>query len=129
MVLVDEADNFLSKNFTSLRKILKEGREFGVGTILSTQFLNHFSTGDNEYDQYILTWIIHKVNDVKVKEIDSLFSIQDSEQKDELIHRIKKLKKHHSVVSLGGSYRSVRHICSYIPTGSVGMHRTGDLGS
>ena len=45
MILVDEADNFLSKNFNSIKKILKEGREFGVGTVLSTQFLNHFSTG------------------------------------------------------------------------------------
>ena len=37
MILVDEADNFLREDYSSLRKILKEGREFGVGTILSTQ--------------------------------------------------------------------------------------------
>lgn len=103
MVLVDEADNFLSKNFLSLRKILKEGREFGVGTILSTQFLNHFSTGENEYDQYILTWIIHRVSDVKVKDIDALFSVQEKDKKDRLIQIIKKLEKHQSLVSLGGS--------------------------
>jgi DNA phosphorothioation-dependent restriction protein DptH len=103
MVLVDEADNFLSKNFSSLRKILKEGREFGVGTILSTQFLNHFSTADNEYDQYILTWIIHRVNDVKIKDVDSLFSITEKEQKEKLVQIIKKLEKHHSVVNLAGS--------------------------
>ena len=36
LILVDEADNFLSKDFESVRKILKEGREFGVGTILLT---------------------------------------------------------------------------------------------
>ena len=35
---------FLSKDFETLKKILKEGREFGVGTILSTQLLSHFST-------------------------------------------------------------------------------------
>ena len=103
MVLVDEADNFLSKNFSAIRKILKEGREFGVGTILSTQFLNHFSTGDNEYDQYILTWIIHRVNDVKIKDIDALFSIADRDQKEKLIQIIKGLEKHHSVVNLAGS--------------------------
>jgi len=103
MVLVDEADNFLSKNFLSLRKILKEGREFGVGTILSTQFLNHFSTGENEYDQYILTWIIHRVNDVKIKDIDTLFSISEKEHKERLVQTIKTLEKHQSLVSLGGS--------------------------
>ncbi len=103
IVLVDEADNFLNKNFSSLRKILKEGREFGVGTILSTQFLNHFSTADNEYDQYILTWIIHRVNDVKLKDIDSLFSITDKDQKEKLVQVIKKLEKHQSIVNLAGS--------------------------
>ena len=37
MILVDEADNFMSQGYPSLKKILKEGREFGVGTILSTR--------------------------------------------------------------------------------------------
>ncbi len=103
MILVDEADNFLSKNFLSLRKILKEGREFGVGTILSTQFLNHFSTSENEYDQYILTWIIHRVADVKIKDIDSLFSVEEKDKKEKLIQTIKNLQKHQSLVTLGGS--------------------------
>jgi DNA phosphorothioation-dependent restriction protein DptH len=103
MILVDEADNFLSKNFVSIRKILKEGREFGVGTLLSTQFLNHFSTGDNEYAQYILTWIVHRVNDIKQKDVESLFPVSDKDQKEQLMQMIKKLEKHHSVVNLAGS--------------------------
>jgi DNA phosphorothioation-dependent restriction protein DptH len=103
MILVDEADNFLSKNFMSIRKILKEGREFGVGTLLSTQFLNHFSTGDNEYAQYILTWIVHRVNDIKIKDVEALFPVFDKDQKDQLLQMIKKLEKHHSAVNLAGS--------------------------
>ena len=42
LLLVDEADNFMSQNFPSLRKVLKEGREYGVGVILSTQDITHF---------------------------------------------------------------------------------------
>lgn len=61
MILVDEADNFMSEEFPSLKKILKEGREFGVGTILSTQFLKHFGSGDDDYAKYILTWVVHNV--------------------------------------------------------------------
>jgi DNA phosphorothioation-dependent restriction protein DptH len=101
--LVDEADNFLSKNFESLRKILKEGREYGVGTILSTQFLNHFSTDDNEYSNYILTWIIHRVNEIKEKEIGSLFDLPNKKDRDDLIGEIKCLEKHYSIVNLAGS--------------------------
>lgn len=103
MILVDEADNFLSKNFNSIRKILKEGREFGVGTILSTQFLNHFATSENEYSNYILTWVIHRVNEIKTREVESLFSLDSKLQKENLIKTIKGLDKHQSIVNLAGS--------------------------
>lgn len=103
MILVDEADNFLSKNFNSIKKILKEGREFGVGTVLSTQFLNHFSTAENDYSNYILTWVIHRVNEIKTKEVESLFTIESKDQRDNLIKTIKGLEKHHSIVNLAGS--------------------------
>lgn len=103
LILVDEADNFLGKNFNSIKKILKEGREFGVGTILSTQFLNHFSTAENDYSNYILTWVIHRVNEIKVREIETLFSIENRTQRDELIRTIKGLQKHQSIVNLAGS--------------------------
>lgn len=52
LILVDEADNFMSEGFPALKKILKEGREFGVGTILSTQFLKHFGSGEDDYIYY-----------------------------------------------------------------------------
>ena len=103
MILVDEADNFLSKNFKSIRKILKEGREFGVGTILSTQFLSHFSTSDNDYSAYILTWIVHRVNEIKTKEVEALFQLDSKLAVQELMNEIKSLDKHYSIVNLAGS--------------------------
>lgn len=109
MILVDEADNFLSKNFNSIRKILKEGREFGVGTILSTQFLKHFSTSDNEYSQYILTWVIHKVNEISNKEVGNIFSITNRSEQEIWVNNIKNLEKHHSIINLGGDNRP-KHI-------------------
>ena len=103
MILVDEADNFLSKNFKSIRKILKEGREFGVGTILSTQFLSHFSTSDNDYSAYILTWIVHRVNEIKSREVEALFQLDSKYAVNELMNEIKSLDKHFSIVNLSGS--------------------------
>jgi len=104
MILVDEADNFLGQNFASIRKILKEGREFGVGTILSTQFLNHFSTGDNEYSNYILSWIVHRVSEINPKEVSALFGVQDKSVIAEMVSGIKGLKKHCSVVNVGDGH-------------------------
>lgn len=98
MILVDEADNFLSKDFKAIKKILKEGREFGVGTILSTQFLSHFSTNDNDYANYILTWVLHNVSELSNKEIRMIFNTQSKMEEDNIMGQIKKLEKHHSVV-------------------------------
>lgn len=100
-ILVDEADNFLKLGFSSIRKILKEGREFGVGTILSTQFLKHFDTQQDDFSKYILSWIVHKVDDLSVKDIKNLFNTDSKAMEEELFSSIKKLSKHHSFVKLG----------------------------
>lgn len=107
VVLVDEADNFLSKNFASLKKILKEGREFGVGTILSTQLLSHFSTGENDYANYILTWVIHNVADLSNKDVRYIFNTQSKQEDENLFSKIKSLNKHYSLVKMGDSDRAV----------------------
>lgn len=103
LILVDEADNFLSKDFESLKKILKEGREFGVGTILSTQLLSHFSTGENDYANYILTWVIHNVADLNQKDVKYIFNTQNKQEEETLYNKIKSLTKHHSLVKMGDS--------------------------
>lgn len=102
-ILVDEADNFLKVGFPALRKILKEGREFGVGTILSTQFLKHFDTQDDDFAKYIFTWIVHNVADLSTKDVRNLFNTTSKSEEDELFAEIKKLTKHHSFVKFGDS--------------------------
>ncbi|WP_283676946.1 DNA phosphorothioation-dependent restriction protein DptH [Clostridium perfringens] len=105
IILVDEADNFLSKNFTVLKKILKEGREFGIGTILSTQLLTHFSTDKNDYANYILNWVVHRVDDLNNRDVKKLFNTQSKQEEDKLVTTIKGLAKHHSLVKIGDSER------------------------
>ena len=97
MILVDEADNFMSQDFESLKKILKEGREFGVGTILSTQELTHFKTGDNDYSTLILSWVIHQVANIKSQEIKAIFNTQTKSDEEYFMGQIRKLEKHHSL--------------------------------
>ncbi|MEF9952437.1 MAG: DNA phosphorothioation-dependent restriction protein DptH [Clostridium sp.] len=100
MILVDEADNFLCKNFISIKKILKEGRMFGVGTILSTQLLSHFATTENEYQNYILTWIVHKVSDLTNRDVRFIFSTKTKVEEETLFNKIKSLDKHESLVKI-----------------------------
>lgn len=97
MILVDEADNFMSQDFPSLRKILKEGREYGVGVILSTQDLSHFKTGENNYGSYILTWVVHRVAEIKNADIKAIFNKDDKAEQEQLMETIRKLDKHFSL--------------------------------
>lgn len=107
IILVDEADNFLSKNFSSLKKILKEGREFGVGTILSTQLLSHFSTAENDYANYILTWVVHNVADLNSKDVKYIFNTQSKAEEDNIYSKIKSLNKHYSLVKMPNHNRPI----------------------
>lgn len=101
LILVDEADNFMSEGFPALKKILKEGREFGVGTILSTQFLKHFGSGEDDYSKYILTWVVHNVADLKSSDVEFVFKVEPkSTDSQTLFNDIKSLKKHHSIIKI-----------------------------
>lgn len=107
IILVDEADNFLSKDFDSLKKILKEGREFGVGTILSTQLLSHFATGDNDYADYILTWIVHNVAKINPNDAKYIFNASVKSEQEHICNKVKSLSKHYSLVKMGDSDRPI----------------------
>jgi DNA phosphorothioation-dependent restriction protein DptH len=97
MILVDEADNFMSQDFPSLRKVLKEGREYGVGMVLSTQDITHFKTGENNYSAYILTWVIHRVAQISNGDIKAIFNVDDKSEQENLMETIRKLDKHYSL--------------------------------
>ena len=102
-VLVDEADNFMKQNFISLRKILNESREYGVGIILSTQEITHFKTSDNDYSSSIRSWVVHEVPNISNKDIKALFNKDDKAEQDQLMKVIRELKKHHSLFVIGGT--------------------------
>ena len=87
----------MKQEFPGLRKLLKEGREFGVGTILSTQELTHFKTTNNDYSGYILSWIVHKVSSIKSQDVKSLFNASTKDECDRLMSSIRELDKHFSL--------------------------------
>lgn len=107
MILVDEADNFMSQDFPALRKILKEGREYGVGVILSTQELTHFKTGENDYSSYVMTWVVHRVSQIKNADIKAIFNKDDKTEQGRLMEEIRSLEKHQSLL-IDGAKRVVK---------------------
>jgi len=102
-LLVDEADNIMRYEFDVLRKILLQGREFGVGVILASQYLRHFKAGATDYREPLLTWFIHKVPNVTPQELSALGL--PAELVVPLAERVKTLAKHHCLYktqSVGG---------------------------
>ena len=91
-LLVDEADNIMRYEFDVLRKVLLQGREFGAGVILASQYLRHFKAGATDYREPLLTWFIHKVPNITPNELQTLGMSTDVAQ---LAERIKTLPKHH----------------------------------
>ena len=47
--------------------------------------------------------MIHRVNEIKTREVETLFSLDSKLQKENLIKTIKGLDKHQSIVNLAGS--------------------------
>ena len=91
LLLVDEADNIMKYNFDVLRQILLQGREFGVGVVLASQFLSHFRTREMDYTEPLLTWFVHKVPNVTARELQS---IGLSRVTSSIIERVKSLEVH-----------------------------------
>lgn len=91
-LLVDEADNIMRYEFDVLRKLLLQGREFGVGVILASQYLRHFKVGATDYREPLLTWCIHKVPNATPAELGALGLVSDL---GELSERVKSLPNHH----------------------------------
>jgi DNA phosphorothioation-dependent restriction protein DptH len=99
-LLVDEADNIMRYEFDVLRKLLLQGREFGVGVILASQYLRHFKAGATDYREPLLTWAIHQVPNVTAQELSALGLPSDLA---EVAERIKTLPKHHCLFKTAGS--------------------------
>ena len=109
MILVDEAHQFLKKDFNSFRSIISEGRMFGIGMILSTQNISDFRTSREDYSQFILSWVIHHVNSISKAEISSIFGASDSNS-DRYMDFINKAKIFESICKIGQRVNGIRDI-------------------
>lgn len=109
MIMVDEAHQFLKKDFNSFRSIISEGRMFGVGMILSTQNISDFKTSQEDYSQFILSWVIHHVNSISKAEIANIFGASDPNG-ERYMDFINKAKLFESVCKIGSKVDGIRDL-------------------
>lgn len=108
-LLVDEADNIMRYEFDVLRKLLLQGREFGCGVILASQYLRHFKVNATDYREPLLTWFIHKVPNVTAAELSTLGLGNTA---GEMAERVKELPNHHCLFK---TFDTAGHIIKGLP--------------
>ena len=86
-VLIDEANQIMDYEFDVLEDILLKGREFGVGVILSTQYLSHFKKSNMNYAESLNTWFVHKQNKLNKRDLLDI-GLQNADE-----NRISKIKR------------------------------------
>lgn len=99
MLLVDEADNIMRYEFDVLKKILLQGREFGVGVLLASQYLSHFDTQHENYAEPLLTWCVHKVPNLSVRDLEGIGIANAS---IEMVNAVKSLQCHECLFKTAG---------------------------
>lgn len=109
MILVDEAHQFLKKDFNSFRSIISEGRMFGVGMILSTQNISDFKTSKEDYSQFVLSWVIHHVNSISRPELTTIFGATDAHL-NQYMDFISNAQKFESVCKLGHQVYGIKDL-------------------
>ena len=112
MILVDEAHQFLNKDFNSFRNIISEGRMFGVGMVLSTQNLSDFKSAKQEYSQFILSWVILHLNNITKSEVASIFGSNDPNCQA-YVDIVSKAEKFHGICKIGNEVKTIRTLPYY----------------
>src|SRR5690606_34147706 len=91
-LLVDEANLIMEYELPVLEDILLKGREYGIGIILSSQYLSQFKKSGTNYIEPLLTWFVHKVTNVSTKELQALGLVHADEG---LVQQIKAFECHY----------------------------------
>jgi DNA phosphorothioation-dependent restriction protein DptH len=91
-LLIDEANLIMEYELPVLEDLLLKGREFGMGVILSSQYLSHFRKSSTNYIEPLLTWFVHKIPNISVKELQVLGLTNADEG---IVEKIKSLQCHY----------------------------------
>lgn len=99
MLLVDEADNIMQYEFDVLKKVLLQGREFGVGVLLASQYLSHFRTAHENYAEPLLSWFVHKIPNLTVRDLEG---IGITSANIDMVNTVKALQCHECLYKTAG---------------------------
>jgi DNA phosphorothioation-dependent restriction protein DptH len=107
LILVDEADDFISLDLRSMALTMQQGRSFGHGVILSTQFLHHFNQNETPLRPLIGTWVLHQMTDLNAADVKAVLGLTSRSEVNERVQELSTLPQHTSLC-LGLSNENLR---------------------
>lgn len=101
MVLIDKADTLLGTGSPGLEGLLTQGREFGLGLLLSAQSLDVFQDDKFDYCKWIRAWVLHNVEDLRKADLEFLLQIDIYDSAlERLCQESCRLRKLHSLIRI-----------------------------
>ncbi|MFL2482238.1 MAG: hypothetical protein ACJ0HZ_06555 [Woeseiaceae bacterium] len=102
MLVIDEAHNIMRYNFPDLEKVLVEGREFGVGVLLASQYMSQFRASQYDYREPLGTWFVQGVSMIKERDLEDIGITGENSELKKMTNRIKKLEKFECLYKTAG---------------------------
>lgn len=104
ILVVDEADSIMKYNFPILKTILLQGRKFGVGVWLASQYMSHFKANNEDYKQNLLTWFIHNVPNITANELSDIRIVDKDRSTTNKIRQLGKFECFCTTLNIPGKF-------------------------
>lgn len=109
VLFIDEAHNLSNMKSTGLKRLLREGRSFGLGLILASQHVNHFESLVRGVDlrEEIPMWFVLKqtITDATMRMLESMFGVTQEQDRRALRRQLATLAS-----ATAGNYYSVTNL-------------------
>lgn len=102
MVLVDEADDILHRDCPILKRIIQEGKEQGVGVLLSARYPDFLQEQNFDCREYIRLWLVHHVEELRKSELEYILQAEPFDPRVEQLYPVlRRLNRNESMLRLG----------------------------
>ena len=102
LVLVDEADDILTRGCPVLKRMIQEGKERGVGVMLSARYPDFLQTMGFDCREYVRLWLVHHVEELRKSELEYILREEPYDAGvEQLYQTIRRLERNESMLQLG----------------------------
>lgn len=99
LVLVDEADDILSRGCPVLKRIIQEGKDRGVGVMLSARYPDFLKNMGFDCRDHMHLWLVHHVEELRKSELEYLLRADAFDNRVEMLHQtLRRLERNECLV-------------------------------